>query len=296
MGFGAASTAAEVVAGVDLSGQRAVVTGGGSGIGLATAKALAGAGVEVTVAVRDPAQGRAAGLGWELLDLADLDSVRAFADRWSGPLHILVNNAAVMRTPEAHTPQGWESQFATNHLGHFALAVALHPALSATDDGGRVVAVSSASHLRAPVDFDDINFARRAYDPTAAYDQSKTANILFAVEAARRWAHDGVTVNAVNPGGVRGRLQRHLSEAELAEMDGRAAAGPGWKSPEQGAATSVYVATAPVLAGDSGRYFEDCHEAGLHQPGTATGVAPYAVDPANASRLWEISAEAVGAG
>jgi NAD(P)-dependent dehydrogenase (short-subunit alcohol dehydrogenase family) len=177
-----------------------------------------------------------------------------------------------------------------------AHATLLHPALSATDDGGRVVAVTSASDLRAPVDFDDINFVRRAYDPTAAYDQSKTANILFAVEAARRWAHDGVTVNAVNPGGVRGRLQRHLSEADLAEMDGRAAAGPGRKSPEQGAGTSVYVATAPALAGASGRYFEDCHEAGLHQPGTANGVAPYAVDPANAARLWEISVEAVGAG
>ncbi|MEV4534287.1 SDR family NAD(P)-dependent oxidoreductase [Asanoa sp. NPDC049518] len=296
MAFGAESTAAEVVADVDLTGQRAVVTGGGSGIGLATAKALASAGADVTVAVRNPAQGRAAGLRWELLDLADLGSVRAFASRWTGPLHILVNNAGVMRTPEAHTPRGWELQFATNHLGHFALSVALHPALSATDDGGRVVSVTSASHLRAPVDFDDINFAHRAYDPTVAYDQSKTANVLFAVEAARRWAHDGVTVNAVNPGGVRGSLQRHLSAAELSEMDARAAAGPGWKSPEQGAATSAYVATAPMLAGESGRYFEDCHEAGLNQPGTAGGVAPYAVDPANAARLWEISVEAVGAG
>ncbi|SNS72081.1 NAD(P)-dependent dehydrogenase, short-chain alcohol dehydrogenase family [Asanoa hainanensis] len=296
MAFGAESTAAEVVAGVDLAGQRAVVTGGGSGIGLATAKALAAAGAQVTVAVRDPAQGRAAGLRWELLDLADLGSVRAFANRWTGPLHILVNNAGVMRTPEAHTPQGWELQFATNHLGHFALSLALHPALGGTDDGGRVVAVTSASHLRAPVDFEDINFAHRAYDPTVTYDQSKTANVLFAVEAARRWAHDGVTVNAVNPGGVRGNLQRHLSEAELADMDERAAAGPGWKSAEQGAATSAYVASAPGLAGESGRYFEDCHEAGLHQAGMPGGVAPYAVDPANAARLWEISAEAVGVG
>ncbi|MDG4825787.1 SDR family NAD(P)-dependent oxidoreductase [Asanoa sp. WMMD1127] len=293
MAFGAETTAAEVLAGIDLVGRRAVVTGGGSGIGLATARALAAAGADVTIAVRDPAQGRASGLRWELLDLADIGSVRAFANRWTGPLHILVNNAGVMRTPFAHSAQGWELQFATNHLGHFALAVALHPVL-ANPDGARVVAVTSASHLRAPVDFDDINFERRPYGPTIAYDQSKTANILFAVEAARRWMHDGVTVNAVNPGGLRGKLQRHLSEAELSEMDARAVRGPGWKTPGQAAATSVHVATAPGLAGVSGRYFEDCHEVGLHQPGTATGVAPFAVDPANAARLWEISLEAIG--
>ncbi|GIF74478.1 SDR family NAD(P)-dependent oxidoreductase [Asanoa siamensis] len=295
MPFDARTTAEEVLAGVSLAGRRALVTGGGSGIGLATARALAGAGADVTIAVRDPAQGRAAGVRWELLDLSDLGSVRAFANRWVGPLHILVNNAGIMRTPEAHTADGWESQFATNHLGHFALTVALHPWLLAAD-GARVVAVTSASHLRAPVDFDDINFRRRPYDPTVAYDQSKTANILFVVEAARRWLHDGVTVNAVNPGGVRGKLQRHLSETELAELDSRAAAGPGWKTPSQGAATSVYVASAVSLAGVSGRYFEDCHEAGLNQPGTFTGVAPYAMDPANAARLWEISAAAVGMG
>ncbi|HTF07147.1 MAG TPA: SDR family NAD(P)-dependent oxidoreductase [Asanoa sp.] len=284
-----------MVAGIDLSGQRAVVTGGGSGIGRETARALAAAGAEVTIAVRDREQGRASGLDWNRLDLADLDSVREFADRWQGPLHILVNNAAVMRPPQSRTAQGWELQFGTNHLGHFALATALQPAMVAAD-GARVVEVTSAAHLRAPVDFDDLNFEQRGYDPQAAYDQSKTANILFVVEAARRWAHDGVTADAVNPGGVRGNLQRNLSTEELAALDQRAQSGPGWKTPAQGAATSVYVATAPALAGVSGRYFEDCHEAGLHQPGGTGGVAPYAIDPADAARLWEISAEAVGVG
>ncbi|HEV7710300.1 MAG TPA: SDR family NAD(P)-dependent oxidoreductase [Asanoa sp.] len=295
MAFDARSTAAEVVAGIDLSGQRAVVTGGASGIGRETARALAAAGAEVTIAVRDPKQARTTGFAAERLDLADLDSVREFADRWQGPLHILVNNAAVMRPPQARTAQGWELQFGTNHLGHFALATALQPAMVAAD-GARVVEVTSAAHLRAQVDFDDLNFEHRGYDPQAAYDQSKTANILFVVEAARRWAHDGVTADAVNPGGVRGNLQRNLSAEELAALDDRAKAGPGWKTPEQGAATSVYVATAPALAGVSGRYFEDCHEAGMHQPGGTGGVAPYALDPANAARLWEISAEAVDGG
>jgi len=290
MTFDARSTADDVVAGLDLTGRRAVVTGGGSGIGLATARALARAGAEVTVAVRDDARGagtaEAIGGHAARLDLADLASVRAFVDGWTGPLHILVNNAAVMRTPESRTPQGWELQFATNHLGHFALATGLHEALAA--EGARIVAVTSAAHLRSPVDFDDINFTRRAYDPVVAYDQSKTATILFAVEASRRWAADGITANAVNPGGVRGNLQRHLTDAERAEMDERARRGPGWKTPEQAAATSVYVATAPSLAGVGGRYFEDCHAV---EPGQ--GVAPYAVDAANAARLWELSAEAV---
>ncbi|MEV4621486.1 SDR family NAD(P)-dependent oxidoreductase [Asanoa sp. NPDC049573] len=268
MAFDARSTAAEVVAGIDLSGQRAVITGGASGIGRETARALAAAGAEVTIAVRDPK--RTAGFTVERLDLADLDSVRAFAGRWEGPLHILVNNAAVTGPPRSRTAQGWELQFGANHLGHFALATALQPAMVAAD-GARVVEVTSAAHLRADVDFDDLNFERRGYDAQAAYDQSKTANVLFVVEAARRWAHDGVTADAVNPG-------------------------PDGKTPQQGAATSVYVATAPSLAGVSGRYFEDCHEAGLHQPGGTGGVAPYAIDPANAARLWEISAEAVAAG
>ena len=184
--FGAQSTAAEVIAGVDLSGRRAIVTGASSGIGVETARALASAGAEVTLAVRNLEAGRrtakdiAAGTGGTKvlvvpLDLADQGSVAAFAAGWDGPLHILVNNAGIMATPEMRTPQGWEIQFATNHLGHFALATGLHDALAAAG-GARVVVVSSVGHLNGEVLFDDINFERHPYDRWAAYSQSKTAN------------------------------------------------------------------------------------------------------------------------
>ncbi|MCW2640761.1 MAG: family NAD(P)-dependent oxidoreductase, partial [Dactylosporangium sp.] len=183
-------------------------------------------------------------------------------------------------------------QFATNHLGHFALATGLHPAL-ALAGGARVVSVSSTAHLRSPVVFDDIHFRQRAYEPWAAYGQSKTANVLFAVEATRRWANDGITVNALMPGTIRTNLQRHITDADLDRM--RAQSGGAttvtWKTPEQGAATSVLVATSPLLEGVGGRYFEDCNEAGLHQPGTRRGVAAYALDPEAAARLWQVSVE-----
>ena len=191
--FGATSTAAEVIAGVDLTGRRAIVTGGSSGLGIETARALAGAGAAVTLAVRDLAAGQqvaedlATTTGNKQvlvapLDLADQASVAAFVSAWSGPLHILVNNAGIMATPLLRTAQGWEMQFATNHLGHFALAVGLHGAMAAAGDA-RIVAVSSVGHVNGNVDFDDLNFDRRPYDPWLAYGQSKTANILFAVEA-----------------------------------------------------------------------------------------------------------------
>jgi NAD(P)-dependent dehydrogenase (short-subunit alcohol dehydrogenase family) len=301
--FNAQSTAAQVVAGIDLTGRRAIVTGGASGIGIEVARALAGAGAEVTIAVRSLEQGTAAaanianGVRAARLDLADLASVGSFVDGWDGPLHILINNAALMRSPLMRTPQGWEMQFATNHLGHFALATGLHRWL-ATANGARIVAVTSSAHLRAPVDLDDINFNHREYDPQIAYDQSKTANILFAVEATSRWAGDGITANAVNPGGVRSNLQRYLSDEERARMEEQArkneasGAGPGWKTPEQGAATSTFVATSPLLDGVGGRYFEDCNESGLNEPGTSRGVAAYAIAPDAAARLWNISEEA----
>jgi NAD(P)-dependent dehydrogenase (short-subunit alcohol dehydrogenase family) len=183
-----------------------------------------------------------------------------------------------MASPEMRTPQGWEMQFATNHLGHFALATRLHRALAAAG-GARIVSVSSSAHLRSPVVFSDIHFQQRAYEPWAAYGQSKTANVLFAVEATRRWAADGVTANALMPGGIRTNLQRYVTDAELdrlrAQMGGTEVT---WKTPEQGAATSVLVATSPLLEGIGGRYFEDCNEAGLNQPGTRRGVAAYALD------------------
>jgi NAD(P)-dependent dehydrogenase (short-subunit alcohol dehydrogenase family) len=303
--FTAQSTAAEVVAGIDLAGRRVIVTGGASGIGIETARALAGAGAEVTLAVRNTEAGQrtaeeiVATTGNKQvlvapLDLADQASVAAFVAAWDGPLHILVNNAGVMASPETRTPQGWELQFATNHLGHFALAAGMRSALAAAG-GARVVSVSSSAHLRSPVVFEDIHFREREYEPWAAYGQSKTANVLFAVEATKRWASDGITVNALMPGGIRTNLQRYVTDEELDRL--RAQMGSTvveWKTPEQGAATSVLVATSPLLEGVGGRYFEDCNEAGLNQPGTRRGVAAYALDPEAAARLWQISVETIG--
>jgi NAD(P)-dependent dehydrogenase (short-subunit alcohol dehydrogenase family) len=298
--FTARTTAAEVLADVDLSGRRAIVTGGASGIGVETARALAGAGADVTIAVRNQIAGDrtaadiAATTGREIavapLDLADQASVSAFVRAWSGPVHILVDNAGVMASPLGRTREGWESQFATNHLGHFALACGLHRNLAA--EGARIVSVSSSAHLRSEVDFTDIHFERRAYDPWLAYGQSKTANVLFAVEVAERWGHEGITANALMPGAIRTNLQRHVDEAELDRLRaqvGGSAAPVAWKTPEQGAATSVLVGASPLLDGVSGRYFEDGAEALPAEPGSRRGYAPYAVDPELARRLWDVS-------
>jgi NAD(P)-dependent dehydrogenase (short-subunit alcohol dehydrogenase family) len=300
--FNAESTAAEVVAGIDLTGRRAIVTGGASGIGIETARALAGAGAEVTLAVRNLDAGQRtaediiASTGNKQvlvapLDLADQASVAAFVTGWDGPLHILINNAGVMASPLTRTPEGWEMQFATNHLGHFALALGLHDALAAAGDA-RIVSLSSRGHMRSPVIFDDINFTSRPYDPWLAYGQSKTANVLFAVEATRRWAGDGITANAVHPGGIIGtNLSRHMDRDVLANL----VASDTYrdKTIEQGAATSVLVATSPQLEGIGGRYFEDCNQATVLDPDapdtSTSGVAAYALDPGNAERLWDVS-------
>jgi NAD(P)-dependent dehydrogenase (short-subunit alcohol dehydrogenase family) len=297
--FGAQSTAADVIAGVDLSGQRAIVTGGASGIGVETARALAGAGAEVTLAVRNVEAGEK--VARELsestgnpaikvgeLDLTDRKSVAAFAAAWEGPLHILINNAGIMMSPLDRTPEGWELQFATNHIGHFALALGLHPAL-ARANGARIVALSSPGHLAAPVDFDDLAWETRDYDPSLAYGMSKSANVLFAVEANNRWGGDGITANAVAPGSILTNLQRYMPEETLNNIRNM----PIWKTPEQGAATSVLVATSPQLDGVGGRYFEDCQQAGLNEPGTRRGVAAHALDPESATRLWKVSTELV---
>ncbi|MEU8169617.1 SDR family NAD(P)-dependent oxidoreductase [Micromonospora sp. NPDC049004] len=293
------STAMDVIRGVDLVGRRAIVTGGSSGIGVETARALASAGAEVTLAVRNPDAGQKAadditgttGNDRVLiapLDLADQDSVADFVANWDGPLHILVNNAGIMAAPLSRTPQGWEMQFATNHLGHFALATGLRPALAAAD-GARIASVSSAAHLRSPVVFDDIQYDRREYEPWQAYGQSKTANVLFAVEATRRWADDGIFANSLMPGAIQTNLQRYVSEEELNRM--RAGNAAAWKTVEQGAATSVLVAASPLLDGVGGRYFEDCQQAAPARPGGRTGVADYALDPEAAERLWKVSTD-----
>ena len=304
--FGASTTAAEAVDGVDLHGRRAVVTGASSGIGVETARALAAAGADVTLAVRDTDAGArvAARLESELpsasgrltvgrLDLADRSTVAAFAAAWQGPLHILVGNAGVMAPPElTRTPDGRETQFGVNHLGHFALATGLHSALAAAQ-GARIVSVSSIGHLFSPVVFDDLDYRFRPYDPWTSYGQSKAANILFAVGAAERWADDGVTANALMPGNVADTsLARHIDMRQVTDL---IASGnlvlPPQKTVQQGAATSVLLAASPTVEGVTGRYFEDCAQAHpvAERAGADTGVAPYALNRENADRLWSVS-------
>ncbi|RSM45775.1 oxidoreductase [Amycolatopsis balhimycina DSM 5908] len=296
--FTAAGTADDVLAGVDLAGVRVIVTGASSGIGAETARALAAAGAEVTLAVRNIAATPRSRVA--RLDLADQTSVRRFTQAWDGPLHILVNNAGIVTGGPAHTAEGWELQFATNHLGHFALATGLHAALArgAADRGeSRIVSVSSTAHMRAGIDFADLHFERRPYDPQIAYAQSKTANSLFAVEATRRWAADGIYANTANPGGVATGLQRNFTPAQKQSLAAAEAAGVfAYKTVEQGAATSVVAAVAPQFAHTGGHYLDDAQEA-YTVPDDAEladhphGVKAWALDPATAERLWEVSAE-----
>jgi NAD(P)-dependent dehydrogenase (short-subunit alcohol dehydrogenase family) len=297
--FSRHSTAVDVIAGIDLSGHRAVVTGANSGIGVETARALASAGAQVTLAVRNVEAGRRvaasiqeqtakADIVVEPLELDDRGSVQAFVKRWRGPLNILVNNAGVMAEPLRRTEEGWEHQFATNYLGHFGLAVGLHDALS-HGAPARIVALTSSGHFFSPVVLDDLHFDRRPYDPWQAYGQSKTAIVLFAVEATRRWAADSITANAVMPGGIRTNLQQYQSGPEWEAI----ADNYDWKTVEEGAATSVFVATSPLLDGIGGRYFEDCNEAAIVDPEIGherqQGVAAYALDPQIAAQLWDLS-------
>ena len=267
---------------------------------------MASAGAEVTLAVRGSDAKAAVAAATMImespenkqifvapLDLADPASVIGFVEASSGPLDILVNNAGIMAVPEQYTPQGWELHFATNHLGHSALATGLHGALAAAD-GARVVVVTSAPHLASPIVFDDIHFRFRPYFPYVAYAQSKTANALFAVEASRRWAADGVTANAAMPGYILTNLQQNDSAEALAGMTRIRVPEP--KTIEQGAATSVLLATSPLLDGTGGRYFEDGNEAEVvhDSSGWIEGVAPWALDPGNAERLWDVSEKMSG--
>ena len=291
------STAAEVASGIDLTGKRAVVTGGASGIGVETARVLADSGAAVTLAVRDPGAGERVAtqirestgnlhVDVRLLDLIDRSTIDRFVSAWQGPLDILVNNAGVMATPETYTEEGWELQFATNHLGHLALALGLHDALAAAGSA-RIVALSSSAHFVSPVIFDDLHFQFRPYDRWAAYGQSKTANVLFAVEASKRWKADGITANALMPGSIATNLARHIEPEEP---------NPLAKSIAQGASTSVLLATSPLLDGIGGRYFVNNTEARIVDRVTddMTGVAPFALDPANAERLWDVSLQLLG--
>jgi NAD(P)-dependent dehydrogenase (short-subunit alcohol dehydrogenase family) len=304
--YGPTTTAAEIVHDLDLHGRRVIVTGASSGIGIETARALGSAGAEVTLAVRNVEAGTqvADGMGADLpsdtgavrvarLDLSDPASVASFVSAWTGPLHILVNNAGVMALPQlTRTAAGYEMQFATNHLGHFALATGLHRWL-ASAGGARVVSVASIGHLFSPVVFDDLHYRFRPYDQWTSYGQSKSANVLFAVGAAQRWADDGIAVNALMPGNIASTaLARHMGADDLAKFGETTALGlPPVKTIEQGAATSVLLAASPDVEGVTGRYYEDCAEAPLvTERGTHTGgVAPYVLDPNNADRLWHVS-------
>ncbi|MFD5653448.1 SDR family NAD(P)-dependent oxidoreductase [Streptomyces sp. NPDC127039] len=309
--FTASSTAGEVLEDIDLTGVRAIVTGASSGLGIETARALTAAGAEVTLAVRNTAAGASAAETIAgstgaapprvvRLDLADRAGVTRFVDAWDGPLHLLVNNAGVVTGGLERTPEGWELHFATNHLGHFALATGLHRALArgaAERDGARIVSVSSTAHMRSGIDFDDLHFERRGHDPQTAYAQSKTANSLFAVEATRRWGSDGIVANAVNPGGVATGLQRNFTPRQKASLDAAEAAGVfTYKTVEQGAATSVVAAVRPEFAHSGGHYLDDGQEA-YRVPNDADlaqhphGVKEWALDAAAAERLWTVSTD-----
>lgn len=312
--FDATSTAADVVAGLDLTGVRAIVTGASSGIGRETARALARAGADVTLAVRNTDAGAQAAadiatsasnerVRVATLDLANQASVATFVQRWHGPLHLLINNAGVIPRTLSRTAEGWELQFATNYLGHFALSLGLHDALTvgAHERGeARIVAVSSTAHMRSPIVFDDLHFERRAYDPQAAYAQSKTADALFAVEATRRWAADGIVANAVNPGGVATGLQKDFTQQQKEYLADAEAAGVFvYKTVAQGAATTLVAAVAPEFAHTGGHYLTDGREAHTVPNDAALfangdGVKQWAIHPATAQKLWTVSLALIG--
>lgn len=301
-GFGARSTAEDVLQGIDLSGKLAIVTGGYSGLGLEVTRALANAGAHIVVPARrrNTAEEAVAGIeGVEIdeLDLGDLDSVRAFAERFlaSGrTVDIVINNAGIMACPETRVGPGWEAQFATNHLGHYALVNRLWPAVS---PDARIVAVSSAGHRLSPVQWDDIHF-RNGYDRWRAYGQAKTANALFAKHLAELTRNTGVRAYSLHPGAIMTPLQRHLDTQDMVDRGWIDASGnvidPNFKTPQQGAATSVWAATSPLLADLSGVYCEDCDVAEPATTPNGPGIRDYAIDPEQAARLWGLSAELTG--
>ncbi|UKD09975.1 SDR family NAD(P)-dependent oxidoreductase [Burkholderia aenigmatica] len=303
-GFSAASTASDVLAGLDLGGQTAIVTGGHSGLGLETTRALAQAGARVVVGARDPEAARAAthglnGVEIVALDLADLASVTAFAARFVDArrdVHIVINSAGIMACPETRVGAGWEAQFAVNHLGHYALVNRLWPVL-AHGHGARIVAVSSLGHRLSPIRWDDVQFAH-GYDKWLAYGQAKTANALFAVQLDALGARSGVRAYSLHPGKIATPLQRHLTHAEMMAQGWVDEHGvpidPTFKTTAQGAATQVWAATSPRLENLGGVYCEDCDIATVTTGDEEAGVRPHAIDPGEAARLWTLSAELTG--
>ncbi|QNP74458.1 SDR family NAD(P)-dependent oxidoreductase [Streptomyces roseirectus] len=304
-GFGFRSTADDVLAGRDLTGTLALVTGGYSGLGLETTRALAKAGARVVVPARRAEAAREAvrgiaGVEVDELDLGDLESVRAFADRFlaSGrTLDYVINSAGIMACPETRVGPGWEAQFATNHLGHFALVNRLWPAIE--PGGARVVSVSSRAHHFSGVRWNDVDW-RQGYDKWQAYGQAKTANALFALHLDRLGRAFGVRAFSLHPGGILTPLQRHLAKEEMVERgwideNGTPLMPEAFKTPEQGAATQVWAATSPQLDTMGGVYLEDCEIAEPAAPGDqSSGVAAWATDADQAERLWELSAERTG--
>jgi NAD(P)-dependent dehydrogenase (short-subunit alcohol dehydrogenase family) len=312
--FGAASTTDEVLRGINLSGKRVLVTGVSAGIGVETARALAAHGAQVVGAARDLSKAQAAteqvrtqaasGGSFELvqLDLASLASVRRCADGLLAagkPFDVIVANAGVMAVPKSTTLDGFETQFGTNHLGHFVL---VNRIASLLRPGSRLVNLSSAGHRYADVDLEDPNFEHSPYAEFTAYGRSKTANVLFAVEFDRRHKARGVRATAVHPGGIRTELSRHLTPdvlqkliAEINASQPEGAAPFSYKSIPQGAATSVWAACVADAAAIGARYCEDCHVAEVAPaPGVRLGVQPYALDPQHAQALWRKSEEMVG--
>lgn len=301
-GFGHDSTSADVLAGIDLGGKVALVTGGHSGLGLETTRALASAGAEVIVASRDVETASKAVEGITRvsaikLDLADLSSVsdatRTLIDAGKG-IDILINNAGIMACPEQRVGPGWEAQFATNHLGHFALTLGVLPLLTPRS---RIVAVSSLGHHGSPMRWDDVQFTA-GYDKWLAYCQSKTAIALFAFHLDKQAADRGIRAFSLHPGKIFTPLQRHLEQAEMIDQGWMDEAGnptdPDFKSIAQGAATQLWIATSPSLHNKGGVYCEDCDIAVIASPDDDHGVCAYACDPDEAERLWHLSLDLTG--
>jgi NAD(P)-dependent dehydrogenase (short-subunit alcohol dehydrogenase family) len=308
-GFGATTTTDEVLEGVDLSGKTVLVTGGSSGLGQETARAMAAKGAHVVITARNQAQmeeavaaikaeAPEAKLDTLTCDLASLESIKnagAEANERFDKIDVLINNAGVMACPKMETSDGFEMQFGTNHLGHFALTKHLMPLLEAgceAPGSGRIVNLSSRGHHICPADLEDPNFERSEYAPWVSYGRSKTANILFTRGLDDRFADKGIHAYAVHPGGINTNLGRHLSEeAEQELIRNVTASDPNFKfkTIPQGAATQTWAATAAELEGRGGVYCEDCHVAQVDDVSANSGVRSYALEKTNADRLWALS-------